>query len=335
MKSVEFQSFHPSLDASKTVMIDGYAPGFRMISHWPGHATPEALRHDLTTGSCLKFVEMTQSAQRDLLGEFSVVTNNHYDGDGILSLYTVLEPEIALQHADLMLRAARSGDFAVWGGPEALALELSIMSDLAEFMPFTTPPYDSERLGNLSKAYKRVFGRLKDLLKNPFAMQSEWETRYQQVVQDIERVEAGKDIEVTKFPAADLAVVEIDVASPITIFGLRHAAKDLFRILLVHRADSGNRYRFCYRGESWWDVVSAQPHPRKPLEAVTQRLNELEQNQEARWWSTPLDWAVPEFGFGVPVTFQHQGVRIDPLTARDPASSLDLDVVLAALELIG
>ena len=83
MKSVEFQSFHPSLDASKTVMIDGYATGFRMISHWPGHDTPEALRHDLTTGSCLKFVEMSQSAQRDVLGEFSVVTNNHYGGKAV------------------------------------------------------------------------------------------------------------------------------------------------------------------------------------------------------------------------------------------------------------
>ena len=91
------------------------------------------------------------------IGEFSVVTNNHYDADGALSLFTMLRPEVALPYRDLVMRTARAGDFAVWGGADALALELSIMSDLVPFMPFTTPPFDEERLGNLAKLYLRVF----------------------------------------------------------------------------------------------------------------------------------------------------------------------------------
>ena len=45
MSRLEFQSFRPDLDPATIIMIDGYAPGFRMISHWPGHGTAEQLRH--------------------------------------------------------------------------------------------------------------------------------------------------------------------------------------------------------------------------------------------------------------------------------------------------
>ena len=113
MTGIQFQAFQPDLDPATTIMIDGHAPGFRMISHWPGHGTPEALRHDLTTGSAFLYAEMSESRRRELIGDFSVITNNHYDTDGALSLFTMLRPEIALPHRDLTLRTARAGDFAV------------------------------------------------------------------------------------------------------------------------------------------------------------------------------------------------------------------------------
>lgn len=175
-----------------------------------------------------------------------MVTNNHYDSDGALSLFTMLRPEVALLHRDLMLRAARAGDFAVWGGADALALELGIMSDLGPFMPFSTPPFDEERLGNLASAYLRLFDRLESLLADPFALRSEWAQRYDQVVTDVARIEAGKGVSVTEYAEDDLALVETD--RPITTFGLRLAAGDLFRVLLVHPGANGNRYRFCFRG---------------------------------------------------------------------------------------
>ncbi len=64
MNRIEFRTFHPDLDPATTIMIDGYAPGFRMISHWPGHGTAEALRHDLTTGSALREAQLATRARR-------------------------------------------------------------------------------------------------------------------------------------------------------------------------------------------------------------------------------------------------------------------------------
>ncbi len=115
-----------------------------MISHWPDNGTPEALRHDLTTGSAFLYQEMSDAVRRDLVGDFSVITNNHYDTDGVLSLFTFLQPDVALRHKHLMLRTARAGDFAIWGGSDSLALELAILSDLGPFLPFSTPPFGGD-----------------------------------------------------------------------------------------------------------------------------------------------------------------------------------------------
>ena len=329
MTNIRFESFHPGLDPAATVMIDGHAPGFRMISHWPDNGTPAALKHDLTTGSAFLYQEMSDSTRRDLLGDFSVITNNHYDADGVLSLFTMLRPDVAFRYKDLILRTARAGDFAVWGGSDSLALELGIMTDLGPFLPFTTPPYDKERIGNLSALYVRTFDRLAALLEDPFALDDDSKQRFDLVQADIDRVEAGHGISVTQYPEDDLAVIESD--RPMTTFGLRLAAGNLFRVLLVHVNESGNRYRFCFRGESWWDVVSVKPMPRVSLLGLAERLNQLETAEQGAWWAAPPDWTVPELGFGDPVTFRHQAVRFDPRTAYDPPSSLPLDVVVEEL----
>jgi uncharacterized protein DUF6687 len=142
---------------------------------------------------------------------------------------------------------------------------------------------------------------------------------------------------VTTYPDDDLAVVETD--RPITSFGMRLAAGDLYRVLLVHPEDRGQarsrkagmRYRFCFRNESWWDVVSVRPQPRKDMSGLAERLNALEDGPSRSWWASPPEWTVPEVGFGEPVTFRHQAARFDPLTARDPPSRLPVDVVVAEL----
>jgi hypothetical protein len=328
MRQRTFEPFSPDLDPAIVVMIDGWAPGFRMISHWPGNTTPKPLRHDVTTGSALLFADMTEIERERVIGDFSIVTNNHYDADGALSLFAMLRPDVALPHRDRMVRAARAGDLAEWNGDDALALELSITSDLEPFAPFSTPPYDAERIGNLSRAYERIFAMLEALLNDPFEARDRWERRFGQVVADVARVERGDGIAVAVYRDDDLAVVETD--RPITSYGMRLAAGDLYRVLLVHPGDGGNRYRFCFRNESWWDLVTVKPLPRKRLAGLAERLNELEGAPRA-WWASPPDWTVPEVGFGEPVAFRHQAARFDPLTARDPPSRLPVDVVVGEL----
>lgn len=326
MPDIQFQPFHEGLDPNETLMADGYSDGYRTISHWPGHSTPGPLRHDLTTGSALIFAGMTPEQRRDLLGSFSIVTNNHIDADGVLSAFCVLFPELALKHKDLILRTAAVGDLAKWTGVDALVLELTLMREVERFEPLYGAPMTAQHLTNMAEAYQHCFRLLQEkLLADPFSVQNGWVKRRDQVVEDIRKFDAGEGVSITRFEADDLVVIETD--RPITAMGLRHAAGDLYRVLLTYSDDEGTRYRFCYRAESWFDVVSIAPEPRITLDGIATRLNELEQNKQHKWWSTPNDWVVPELGFGRATVGELQASRMDPALQRDPPSSLSIDVV--------
>jgi len=330
MSDIQFQSFHAGLDPEQTLMVDGYADGYRTISHWPGHSTPAPLRHDLTTGSALMLAGMTGAQRQELLGEYSVVTNNHIDADGVLSAFCVLNPDLALEHQDLILRTAANGDLAMWTGPDALVLELTLMKEVESFEPFYGAPITAQHLTNMAEAYQHCFRLLQEkLLEDPFSIQNGWAKRRDQVVEDIRKIDAGEGVRVTRFGVDDLVVVEIDRA--ITAMGLRHAAGDLYRVLLAYSDDEGMRYRFCYRAESWFDVVSNAPKSRTPLHGIATRLNELEQNKQHRWWSTPIDWVVPELGFGAPTVNDLQASSADPALQKDPPSSIPLERVVEEL----
>ncbi|AWZ00369.1 hypothetical protein RHODOSMS8_00816 [Rhodobiaceae bacterium] len=330
MSDIQFQSFHAGLDPEQTLMVDGYADGYRTISHWPGHSTPAPLRHDLTTGSALMLAGMTGAQRQELLGEYSVVTNNHIDADGVLSAFCVLNPDLALEHQDLILRTAANGDLAMWTGPDALVLELTLMKEVESFEPFYGAPITAQHLTNMAEAYQHCFRLLQEkLLEDPFSIQNGWAKRRDQVVEDIRKIDAGEGVRVTRFEADDLVVVEINRA--ITAMGLRHAAGDMYRVLLAYSDDEGMRYRFCYRAESWFDVVSIAPKSRTPLDGIATRLNELEQNKQHKWWSTPIDWVVPELGFGAPTVNDLQASSADPALQKDPPSSIPLERVVEEL----
>ena len=44
----------------------------------------------------------------------AVVVNNHFDTDGLLSVWVLLDPEQALSCRELLIAAAEAGDFDEW-----------------------------------------------------------------------------------------------------------------------------------------------------------------------------------------------------------------------------
>ena len=92
--------------------VDGYfgAPGLN-LSHWPGHETPEDLRHDLSTGSALLFARLDEGERARRAEGCVAVVNNHSDTDGLCATYAVLHPAQALRRETELLEAAAAGDF--------------------------------------------------------------------------------------------------------------------------------------------------------------------------------------------------------------------------------
>ena len=58
----------------------------------------------------------------------AIVLNNHYDTDGVLSCFALLEPEFALKHKQVFIEAAESGDFGEFSSENGVKLDIALSS---------------------------------------------------------------------------------------------------------------------------------------------------------------------------------------------------------------
>ena len=111
------------LDGLRVIFCDGAgSDAFRPdcdleLSHWFPNRTPGRFAADTSTEICLSFAESDVGT-----GAYDLVVNNHVDVDGILSVFSVLQPEIALRHRETLVQAAEMGDFWGWGERPAQVL---------------------------------------------------------------------------------------------------------------------------------------------------------------------------------------------------------------------
>lgn len=103
------------------IYVDGNSDSYRdgldlELSHWNPNNTPERYYADTSTEICLNFLAFGESP-RD-----AVVINNHLDVDGVLSTFTLLEPELALKNRDRLVAIAETGDFWACADDESLAV---------------------------------------------------------------------------------------------------------------------------------------------------------------------------------------------------------------------
>ncbi len=99
-------------DDAPAISCDGLVPGAALdLTHWHGNHTPQQFKADTSTEIALNFV-VSPEAREQWPG--AVAVNNHFDTDGVLSVWTLLDPEGALARRDLLIAAAEAGDFDEW-----------------------------------------------------------------------------------------------------------------------------------------------------------------------------------------------------------------------------
>lgn len=83
------------------------------LSHDRPNYTPKKYKANTSTEVCMNFINDTPDMSRD------VIINDHLDVDGILSVFTLIHPKIALDNRSLIVQAAEIGDFYAWGSSES------------------------------------------------------------------------------------------------------------------------------------------------------------------------------------------------------------------------
>jgi hypothetical protein len=144
-------SHDPRPESARTVYVDGASgDNFREgidveLSHWRPNRTEKKYRAGTSTEICFKYLHDSKACDYDL------VVNNHLDVDGVLSVFVLTHPILALSHEAVLIKAAEAGDFWAWGEGKAFKL-FQLMSILFEHLENSNIP--------IEEAYERSFSLL-------------------------------------------------------------------------------------------------------------------------------------------------------------------------------
>src|SRR6267154_6374994 len=107
---MRFKFYDESLANVPKLSVDGTVDNAVHFSHWKENHTPSSLKADTSTEIALNLVAAPD--RQELTQGIDLVTNNHFDTDGVLSVWTVLTGERALELREKLIAAAEAGDFS-------------------------------------------------------------------------------------------------------------------------------------------------------------------------------------------------------------------------------
>ncbi|SHM24976.1 DUF6687 family protein [Hymenobacter psychrotolerans] len=273
---VSFQQFR----RQPTIVVDSTGLGAALtLAHWRGAATPELLRDDTSAGSVLRALHHPETPGM----EATAVTANHFDIDGFVGVWALLNPQQALRHEHLLRLVATLGDFREinWHDPLAdHALQLVCWLNAEEkarfYEPFGAPARRRREDEASAEKFAWFLPRFAELLTNPEVGRAAWEPEYARVKQGVAAIESTATI-VRRYPDIGLTVVR--TPEPLPYYALFSPSLGTDMVLSIY---DGQRYEFEYKYTTWVDLASRPTLPRLPLDALAARLNPLEQ--------TPRHW---------------------------------------------
>jgi hypothetical protein len=292
---------YDELGTTPNVIVDGSRSSATrlVLSHWPHSGTPAALKDDLSAQIAFRYLD-----QPAFHVEAEAVSNNHFDEDGLVSVYVLTAPEAARADRDRLVDVAAAGDFGTYRHRDS-ARAVFVLAAYADpaLSPLGGDLFRRAYSEQAAALYRELLPLLPQVLDDLPRFRRHWEAE-DEVLEVSEGAVASGTIRIEERPDLDLAVVTVpegwpgrhvhrfaqgrDAAChPMAI----HNATRRFRILLVQ----GRRSEVQYRYESWVQYVSVRPLPRVDLEPLARRLNERE--GDGQWVFDGVDAITPRLRF--------------------------------------
>ena len=114
---------YDALDGRPNVIVDGSATAGTVLclSHWPGTPSPTDVQADLSAEMAFRYLRSF-----DRHGDARLVSNNHADQDGLVSIFALVDPATALEHEALLTDVAAAGDFGTYRHRDAARASMVI-----------------------------------------------------------------------------------------------------------------------------------------------------------------------------------------------------------------
>jgi hypothetical protein len=289
---MRFEFYHEGLEDLRKLSVDGIVPNSIHFSHWEGNRTPASVKADTSTEIALNLV---RSLERERLTEgVELVTNNHFDTDGVLSVWTVLKGERAEGLREQLVAAAEAGDFSEYSTPDGVRASIVIQgsdtpipgedagSPLARYLGGGGAATDEAR------AYELVLPEVERVITRTGDYEFLWRDVWQRIEAALESFARGES-KVEEDTATALSLITLAPGlygsqgfsptrhnAPFTAISA-HARGQVFLVALPMM--SGWSYRIDYPYYSWAETVVRPRITRRDFRPLVTRLNELEQRK--------------------------------------------------------
>ncbi len=297
---MRFEFYTDALENTPKLSVDGTVPNSIHFSHWEGNETPAELKADTSTEIALNLVASPH--RETLTAGIELVTNNHFDCDGVLSCWTVLIGERALQYRDLLIAAAEAGDFSEYSSDDGVRVSIAIQgaeqsspnnddgSPLAQMLAgreMNTRIADNDAL-----AYELVFPEVERLLTNVGAYEPLWREGWNHVAAALESFASGRS-QVKEYADSRISLVTLAPeifnggrfdptrnSAPFTAIS-KFARGEMFVIGIP--ASGGWFYRVDYPYYSWAETVVRPRIEHRDLSNAQLLLNQTETSSAGKW----------------------------------------------------
>ncbi len=305
------------LQGAPSVVVDGSPTEGTVLclSHWPGIGSPPEFAADLSAEMAFEYV-----AAFDRHADATVVSNNHFDQDGLVGVFALVAPEDALARRALLVEIARAGDFAVTRSRTAarISMVLSAYAD-PERSPLPDLPTDDD--ARTAALYRDVLGRLPEICDRPDRWRALW-AEEDEILTGSEAALAAGSAAISEVPDVDLAVVTVPERAPRGgghrfggqwVRGLHpmavHNATNRGAVLTIR----GRHYELAYRYESWVQFRTRAVRPRVDLVPLAERLSAAEEANggTVQWAAEPVSALTPTLA---PTAGEESG--LDPAVVR-------------------
>jgi uncharacterized protein DUF6687 len=292
---MRFEFYHSGLDDVPKLSVDGTVSNSIHFSHWEGNQTPAQLKADTSTEIALNLVASPN--RNELTRGIELVTNNHFDTDGVLSVWTVLQGERALELRTKLIPAAEAGDFSEFTNEAAVRASIVIQgSDQPNPGDDSGSPVAcylaGENVDDDARAYELVLPEVERILTRIDEYEHLWRGAWEKIAMAMDSFERGAS-KVEEFADAALSLVTLapEVFSSTGFNPTRHAAPytaishyakgKLF--LITTPLDAGWAYRIDYPYYSWAETVVRPRIERHDFSQVLAELNQLDAADRGSW----------------------------------------------------
>ena len=290
----------PYAEAAKAdhIMIDGGANDHSVLclSHWPKSGTPKPLKADTSVEIVFRYLD-APAFHRPV----EAVTNDHFDQDGLIALFVMIDPETALAHRDVLCDASHAGDFTTSRSRRAARIAFTL-SALAQKDTSTLPEaaFHDDYAVYCAEMYARLLPLVADITAKTDDYRGLWQAE-EAILDESARAIDNGEIALEEDKSADLVVVRIPPScqeKSASRFSREHPV--LCHPMAIHNRSRcnrvaticGRRLWFGYRYESWVQMVTDPPPQRRDLKPLAEALTGLE-SSGAAWQFDGVEQIAP------------------------------------------